>query len=836
MENNNEINNETKSTSTEKKLTSKERKEKWKAAKRERRMSQKEYYKYAPGAVRIWNLYIKKPFCVFLVICIFAGLCLGPWKKPLSDLSSKLVLDYYFSAKDAELTDEQKKTIYELSPIDEEGNAKIDAYPAIGSGETWTICLYMVGSDLEDAKQVDLSELTVEQTKKKKEQNVEQNQAFLQSRLDRFTKELAEKDLEIPAFFYYPIVPVASSKNVTEDVVVSERRGAASSDISEICSDTWSDNIRVVIQTGGARHWSNKMVNPNRTQRFVYEKGSFKEVENLPLQEISKTQTLADFLTFCKDNYHSDHNMLVLWDHGSGPFGYGYDRIYNEMFSIKDIRTALENVYGPSPARSPFDIIGFDACLMSELTVTNHLSDYADYFCVSEEAEPGDGWAYDRFLKEMTDNPTMSAPQIGRAIADSFTDFYMQENINVGMLLDQSVTFSVLDAKKTAELFDAYSELCKKQLIDATTDLGVLSEMGRLGMRSTRYGQEYSNAFNMSDLGNYVDYLVDSYPEECSKIKKLIGETVLYHRENGALCDSTGIAVYLPCQVDNYNGLLKYLNYIYDIVDDDNIRALYYYKQAGCLNDELTEYVKTLTDNEPRKLDLKQFYDFTKAVPTVGEGTFSLPVSEDLQKLMVGYYIEVANLDEKKGVITDYGSNGGLELDGDGSLVSNFDGKWPYINDVPLHVEVVSNTPSGIEFKSHVNYNGDEAYLILDYDKDTEKLTVSSVRKVEENNANFMDNTKSELELQEGDTITPLYTETYLENGSERSVTSGKSVKIRNNTSYGMKVLPKGYYLGTVVITDPRGDSYYSAVVGADIGNGRVTGWRTDERFRGSNY
>ena len=825
MENSNETN----------KLTRRERREKWKEKKRERRLAQKDFYKYAPGIVRGWNLYIKKPFCVFLVICIIAGLCLGPWKQPISDISSKLIMDYYFGTKDAEISDKQKETIYEMSPLDEKGNSKIDAFPAIGSDETWTISIYMVGSDLEDAKQIDLSEITVEQTKDKNNKNGELEKEQHKERLNRFTGELAEKGLEIPAFFYYPIVPVASSKNVTEDVVVADRRGAASGDIAEICSDKWSDNIRIVIQTGGARHWSNKMVNPNRTQRFVYEKGSFKEVENLPLQEVSTTEALTDFISFSNEKYHSDHNMLVLWDHGCGPFGYGYDTIYNKLFSMKEIRAALENVYGKAPERSPYDIIGFDACLMSEVTVTNLLSDYADYFCVSEEVEPGDGWAYDRFLKEMTDDPTMSAPKVCRAIADSYTDYYMQENVNVGSLLEQSVTFSVLDAKKTAELFDAYSELCKKQLVDATTDLGVLSEMGRMGLRSTRYAQDHSNAFNMSDLGNYVDYLVDSYPVECSKIKKLIGETVLYHRENGALSDSTGIAVYLPCQVDTYKGLLKYLNYIYEIIDDDNIRALYYYKQAGCLNDELAEYVKTLTDNEPKKLDLKLFNDFTKAEPTVGDGTFSLPVSEDLQNLMVDHYIEVAKLDEKKATITDYGYNGGLELDGDGCLISDFDGKWPSINNVPLYVEVVSNTDSGIEFKSHINHNGDEAYLILNYDKDTEELTVNSVRKVEEANANYMDNTKSNLQLEKGDTITPLYKETDLKDGSESSV-SGKSVKIKSNTSYEMKVLPKGYYLGTVVITDPRGDSYYSAVVGADIGPGGVTGWKTDDRFRGSNY
>nr|MCR5237044.1 hypothetical protein [Lachnospiraceae bacterium] len=219
---------------------------------------------------------------MLLVICIIAGLCLGPLKKPITDITQDLTMDYYFSAKDAEISDEEREEIYVMSPVDEEGNSKIDAFPAIGSDETWTICLYMVGSDLEDSDQVDLSEITVEQTKEKKEKNDEIENADHKKRLDTFTGELAEKGLEIPAFFYYPIVPVESSKNVNEDVVVAKRTGAGSRDIAEITSDIWSDNIRIVIQTGGATHWTNKMINPNRTQRFVYEKGKFTEVENLP--------------------------------------------------------------------------------------------------------------------------------------------------------------------------------------------------------------------------------------------------------------------------------------------------------------------------------------------------------------------------------------------------------------------------------------------------------------------------------------------------------------------------------------------------------------------------
>ena len=66
---------------------------------------------------------------------------------------------------------------------------------------------------------------------------------------------------------------------------------------------TWGDNISIVIQTGGATRWSNQMVNPNRTQRFLYRSGEFREVANLALKPPSEPETLADFLRFCTGGF-----------------------------------------------------------------------------------------------------------------------------------------------------------------------------------------------------------------------------------------------------------------------------------------------------------------------------------------------------------------------------------------------------------------------------------------------------------------------------------------------------------------------------------------------------
>ena len=815
------------------KLTRKERRQRWKAAKKARRDEEKEYYRYAPRRKRLWNLYLKKPICTLLVLAIVVSVLVACAETILMNVAVPIMMNHVLELRNRPLTPEQEEQIYELSPIDEDGAAKIEALPAISEDETWTVCVYLVGSNLEDDDENDLSMVTIYDTQADKSANSDKTKALRRADMDRYTDELAANGLNLPAFFYEPVKPVAYSTPLTQDVTVSTRDGAASTDIGEMTSGVWGDNINVVIQTGGATRWSNRMINPNRTQRFNYHNGEFKMVADLPLQPSSTSETLADFIRFCKDEYPSDHRILVLWNHGAGPFGYGNDSIYNGLFTLNDIRSALKSVYRPNIDNPPFDIIGFDACLMSTLEVTHALDGFADYYCLSEEVEPGDGWDYGPWLQAMTEDPTMNPAQVARAIADSYIDFYMRQNINMPMFTSD-VTFSVLNAKKSEKLYDAYCDLAEAQLKAAAEDLGALAELARAGHRSTRYAQDDSNIFNTVDLGNYTDFLVDSYPDECARIKELMGDAVLYHRENGALSDSTGIAVYFPTTVNDLYGLVYYLDYVYNISDDDSISTLYYYKQSGSLTDEMREYVATLTDVEPKTLDVTPFQEFTLAEPDFDSEGFLIPVSDELQNLVVGYELEVACLDGDGGKLTDYGREEAVSLDGEGHLMSEFDGRWIHLDNEPLYVEIVSSSASAVEYRAHVNYNGEEYYMLISRDRDTDELSCLGLSAVE---ANLDDqvNTRGLEQPDPGDKITPIYEVNDLTSQSY-GVENGKTVIIKESPNLKLKALENGTYLFTAVVSDMRGDKYYSAVTTAALSHGSLKDWQKDSRFYARNY
>ena len=819
----------------QKKLAKKERKKRWKETKKEDRRKLKEHYKDAPWFIRIPRLALR-PMVKVILWGMLAAIIIGLGVGIFQGVKFLKLFNAYIHQYDPV----SREQIDEIAPYDTEGAERIAAYPGVNPDETWTICIYMVGADLEDCDEDDLSQTTRMQIANEKYARDQAALDYYYGNLDTYADDLGKNNLPLPEFLYYPEKPIARSEYViNETIVAGQGTGAASEDIVEMLTADLSDNITIVIQTGGATRWENTFINPNKTQRFVITKDRyFEEVSNLPLQRATDPNTLSDFLKFCKDDYPADHTMLVLWDHGGGPFGYGKDSVYGGVnMSMKDVNQALSNVYTPNPENPAFDIIGFDACLMSSLEVTHALNGYASFFAVSEESEPGEGWNYTDFLNMMSEDPTMSPASVAQAIADTYIDYYMRHNINVGSIgYMHNVTFAVLDAGKTEELYLAYSALTRQQLKDAAEDISVLAEIGRCSNNSPHMAAEVFDVYNLVDLGCYVDLMIDTYPEECSNIKNLLNEAVIYHRENGSLSDTQGISVYIPGSISSYSGLKFFLRYEYDICEDPYTRALYFYKISGCLNDEMLETVKTLTDVKPQVLDISQFTAFEKEMPEIDGNNFSIAVSGTLQPMIQAYDFELALYDEENGRIIYYGQDEYVYLDGEGNLVSEFDGEWVFLDGQPLALEITSKTISSVEYRSHVRYNGSDAYLLFAYDRDTEEFEIKGIRLFPDDGdqINFTVNSKSNVVLQPKDTIVPVYPTTDF-NGMTSEI-EGEKITYQATSSIVMKGLPSGYYLAMANIYDQRGDSYSSKVIGYVISGGKIKECELNPDFVGTDY
>lgn len=212
------------------------RSQRWEAQKQKEREEQEARYKDAPFLTKIFELYFGKPLVILSVlvalgVLVFAGMKLTRDYHERQAAQGKQEASAAEPDYDAPLSEENKSLIYEESPIDEEGAARIDAMAPVSADDTWTICVYMVGSDLEDMNENDLSYVIDVMIADKKEQIDSDRRKKLRSNIRRYTEELAGSGLDLPSYFFYPEKPVASSRTVTRDVGItgspsgSHRRG-----------------------------------------------------------------------------------------------------------------------------------------------------------------------------------------------------------------------------------------------------------------------------------------------------------------------------------------------------------------------------------------------------------------------------------------------------------------------------------------------------------------------------------------------------------------------------------------------------------------------------------
>ncbi len=206
--------------------------------------------------------------------------------------------------------------------------------------------------------------------------------------------------------------------------------GNASKDLREMMAASYNPNVQIVVQTGGTTHWDIDTINPLINQRFLVKNGELIPLKDLKLLNMVRSQTLSDFALWGIDAYPSDHVALILWDHGGGSlYGFGVDEYYpNDSFTLDELARSLQVItdsYGKS-----LEVVGFDACLMATLETANIVSPYVNYLIASEDTEPESGWEYTRLLKLIDRYPVSSGETFGSFVIESFYDSFSDDSIN----------------------------------------------------------------------------------------------------------------------------------------------------------------------------------------------------------------------------------------------------------------------------------------------------------------------------------------------------------------------------------------------------------------------
>lgn len=711
-----------------------------------------------------------------------------------------------------------EEKLAELITLPEEENTAIEAMEPYNAEDTWAFYVYLIGSDLESLDMDNLTEITKILTEDKAAELKAAKREQENADLLRFVSELQAQGIELSDTLYRPVANYDyQSGGITPDD--PDSAGFAMMNLKQMLSVQLPANIKIIIQTGGAKRWQAPYINPNRTQRFVIDGTGIHEVWSVPAIQMSNPDNLADFLKWATENYHADHMVVDFWNHGGGFTGYGVDEIFGNMMSNRDLHDAFEKAVGSNPEDPYFEAIGFDACLMANTEAAHELYGYAKYLFASEETEPGAGWSYDKFLQKLVDNPGMNGAQLGKAITDSYLEESTKESADIGYI--SPGTFAVIDLNEAEGVYQAYAAFAEEALRQSIENPQYLASLTEAANRSVFYAGSYYKIYNTVDLGLFMDNVPEVLADAAKAVKDQLKKAVLYHRGTGYLSESQGLSVYYPSHIENYSGLNFLLNYIYHISDNKYINALYYYKTAGCLNEELQNFITKEGLGKVQKLDFTILRDVSDVeVTSDNSGNFSFSLSDEQMALVQDARLQLAYLDEETGDVIYFGEDRYITMSDENTFVAAFDGTWLMMNDVILPTEVISSTDEYISYTVPMIFDlNTRVNFTLSYHFDTQTVDFLGIRTIE-NEPDIIG--RDLVPMKQGSIFYPEYQYSNID-GYGTSTMGGDPVTVDENLSFSYQQLPDGKYLAFVVVEDLRSDQYFTPVFQYTLENGQIT-------------
>ncbi len=313
---------------------------------------------------------------------------------------------------------------------------------------------------------------------------------------------------------------------------LESRSAMATKDLQEMLAASLSDQVNLIVYTGGAKTWKNNVVSSSVNQIYQVKNGGLVCLEeNAGSGTMTDPDNLTSFISYCEENFPANRRDLIFWNHGGGSVsGYGYDENHPKSgsMSLSGINTALKN------AGVTFDFIGFDACLMATVENALMLDDYADYLIASEETEPGIGWYYTDWLTKLSADTSMSTLEIGKNIVDDFVAKCASS------CPGQKTTLSVTDLAEVAATVPSVLNTF------STDTTAMIKNDEYAAVSDARYGaREFSRSSKINQI-DMVHMARRLNTDASNALADALLSAVKYNKTSADMTNAYGLSVYFP--------------------------------------------------------------------------------------------------------------------------------------------------------------------------------------------------------------------------------------------------------------------------------------------------
>ena len=577
--------------------------------------------------------------------------------------------------------------------------------------------------------------------------------------------------------------------------------GFATSDLMEMMEVALPENVRVVIQTGGAKTWQNNVVDADILQRYVYDSEGLTLVDELPPASMGDAATLTDFLRYCKQNYPAEKTAVLFWNHGGGSVsGAAFDERYGyDSLTLDEMQTAFGRVWEADENNPPLELVGFDTCLMATVDVAGTFAGTARYLVASEEVEPANGWDYTGWLGALAADPAMDGAALGEVICDA----YYAGCQAVGT--HSNATLSLTDLTRTGPLLEAYEAFGAEALAAACEDPGFFSRFARVAAQSENYGgntreQGYTNMVDLGHMARQSTGLLQT----AGDVLNALEDCVLYRVSGPYRAESTGLSCYY-----SYNGDLNDLYGYTNVGAGQAFKYFYSYELTGQLDDNGMEYISDLNYEELPQIQSLATMGWDGMPLQVDEnGVSHLTLGPEADNILAGIGFSLYYFDEENDIMLLLGTDNDMNADWENGVFSdNFRGVWGGIDGHMVYMELCFEGEDYNLYSVPVLLNGEPYNLQVAYDFTTEEWSILGARQgIGE--AGMSD--KELRLLQPGDTLTTIW---YLSSYSGEDGLEAYAVEeltVTADTSFAEMELPDGRYGMVFEMRDAMDNYAYS--------------------------
>lgn len=499
--------------------------------------------------------------------------------------------------------------------------------------------------------------------------------------------------------------------------------GAATEDLREMekameTADISKEDVHIVVEAGGAEQWEYTAMADKTYGRFCISAEGAYDVEGMEARNMGEADTLTDFIKYGTQSYPAEHYGLVFWNHGAGQIeGFGCDNLFDDSSLSLD---EIENAMKCSAMQETFSFISLDACLMSNIELAAVFDNRAKYLIASEELEPQYGYDY-TWLSVIGEEMEASSDEPGRSVGEAMLrtyEGYYQDN-------DYKLTLSLIDLQAYDEFHTCFHQIME-QIIRRADD-NFYQELGRKRKEILGFGNSGDGAAEIVDLMDFMEVaaelLGDTAPYEL--LQEQYNQLVVGKVTKGYATEPAGISIYLPSGSNEWiqRDLSLYAKNIF----------------CDCYQSFLKEYQKYLSSQSHiawHSIEKKQ-------------RRITLQLDQESLDEIASAYLTVFSRDEEQGISYLLSTDSDVTANRAGYLKAVVEEEYWGLQDEILCLIETVNTSEYTEYLAPVLYREELCEMHICFSEEMPDGEITAITPA--------GTKKQEYELQEGDTLYPLY-------------------------------------------------------------------------------